>query len=258
MTEPQLQVERVSLYFGGLAALADVSLQVLPRERFAVIGPNGAGKTSLINCISGFYRPARGRIRFQGVDVTGWPPHRVAGMGIGRAFQNIELFAGMSVLDNLMLAQHRHLRYSLWQALVYYGRAQQEEVRARQRVEDVLDFMDLEPYRHRPVGSLPYGLQKRVELARALAAGPSLLLLDEPMAGMTVEEKEDMARYILDANEEMGITVVLIEHDLQVVMDLSQRVAVLNFGSLIALGPPEEVARHPDVVRAYMGQEADR
>lgn len=254
MEPVQLEVEHLTLHFGGLAALSGVSLQVRRGERLSVIGPNGAGKTSLINCINGFYRPHRGRVRLEGRDITGLPPHRVAALGIGRAFQNIELFLGMSVLDNLMLAQHRRLRYTLVDALLYYGRAQAQEIEARRRVEDIIDFMDLEPYRHLPVGALPYGVQKRVEMARALATGPRLLLLDEPMAGMTVEEKEDLARYILDANEEMGITILLMEHDLRAVMDLSHRVVVLNFGRVIAEGAPEEAARHPDVVEAYLGE----
>ncbi|BAS26934.1 ABC transporter ATP-binding protein [Limnochorda pilosa] len=251
-----LAVHSVTLSFGGIHALQDVSLEVSPGEIVSLIGPNGAGKTSLVNCISGFYHPQRGRIVFQGDDVTRWPPHRIATLGVGRAFQNVELFGRLSVLENLTLGRHRHLGYSLLQALGYYGRAQRDEVTARRRVEDVIDFMELEPYRHQPVASLPYGVQKRVEMARALALEPRLLLLDEPMAGMTVEEKEDMARFILDANAEWGISVLLIEHDLAVVMDLSQRVFVLNFGRLIAAGSAAEVAADAHVVEAYLGEEA--
>ncbi len=254
MSAVQLEVEDLHLAFGGLAVLDGVSFAMERGERLSVVGPNGAGKTSLVNCISGFYRPQRGRIRFQSTEITRLPPHRIAALGIGRAFQNIELFAGMTVLDNLMLAQHRRLGYGLMHAVLYYGRAQRVEVEARERAEEVLDFMDLEPYRYAPVGSLPYGIRKRVEVARALATGPSLLILDEPMAGMTVEEKEDLARYILEANEERGISVLLIEHDLRAVTDLSHRVVVLDFGRVIAQGPPEAVIRDPRVVDAYLGE----
>ncbi|HEX7124750.1 MAG TPA: ABC transporter ATP-binding protein [Thermodesulfobacteriota bacterium] len=253
----QLRVEDLSLAFGGVRALDRVHLAVDPGEIVSVIGPNGAGKTSFVNCISGFYRPHEGRIRFGDHDITRWPPHRIAALGIGRAFQNVELFGGLTVLENLTLGRHRHLGYGLLSALAYYGPARRGEARARRDVEAVIDFMELEPYRHRPVATLPYGVRKRVELARALALEPSLLLLDEPMAGMAVEEKEDIARFILEANAERGIGIVLIEHDLQAVMDLSHRVYVLNFGQVIAAGRPQEVASNPAVVEAYLGREME-
>ncbi len=252
----QLEVENVTLVFGGLAALSAVSIQVEKGELVSIIGPNGAGKTSLLNCISGFYHPTRGRIRFEGHDLTHASPHTATRYGIARAFQNIELFSGLSVLENLLLARYTHLRYGLGPASVYYGRAQAAEVDARALVEEVIDFMELEPYRKALVGNLPYGVRKRVEVARALALEPRLLLLDEPMAGMTLEEKEDMVRFILDVRAERGTTIVLIEHDLGVVMDISDRVYVLDFGEVIAEGPPQAVAENPRVLEAYVGGEA--
>ncbi len=251
-----LAVESVSLGFGGLTVLNNVSLAVRPGERAAVIGPNGAGKTSLLNCINGFYHPDSGRIRYRGRDVTRAAPYEIARLGMGRTFQNIELFTGATVLDNLLLARHRHIRYGLLAAALYYGRAQAEETTHRMRVEEVIDFLELEPIRHAIVGGLPYGRRKRVELGRALATDPELLLLDEPMAGMTIEEKQDMVRFIVDANEALGITVVLIEHDMGVVMDVAQQVFVLDFGALIGAGTPEEIRANPHVVRAYLGDEA--
>ncbi len=249
----QLEVENVTLVFGGLAALSAVSLRVEKGELVSIIGPNGAGKTSLLNCISGFYHPTRGRILFEGHDLTRASPHTATRYGIARAFQNIELFSGLTVLENLLLARYPHLGYRLGAAAVYYGPAQAAEVRARELVEEVIDFMELEPYRKARVGNLPYGVRKRVEVARALALDPKLLLLDEPMAGMTLEEKEDMVRFILDVRAERGTTIVLIEHDLGVVMDISDRVYVLDFGEVIAEGPPAEVAENPRVREAYVG-----
>ncbi len=248
----QLEVQDLTLTFGALAALSGVSLTVNPGEIVAIIGPNGAGKTSLLNCISGFYHPRRGRILFEGHDLTRATPHEVTRRGIARAFQNIELFSGLTVLENLLLARHTRLRYGLLSAGLFYGRALKEEAENRKAVEAVIDFMELEPYRKALVGSLPYGVRKRVEVARALALAPKLLLLDEPMAGMTLEEKEDMVRFILEIRAQ-GITVVLIEHDLGVVMDISDRVYVLDFGQVIAEGPPQEVARNPRVQEAYLG-----
>ena len=251
-----LAVDRVSLGFGGLAVLTDVSLAIRSRECVAVIGPNGAGKTSLINCINGFYHPGSGRITYRDHEITRALPHEIARLGVGRTFQNIELFTGATVLENLLLARHRHIRYGVVAAALYYGRAQAEETAHRARVEDVIDFLELEPIRHAVVGGLPYGQRKRVELGRALATDPQLLLLDEPMAGMTIEEKQDMVRFVIDANEALGITILLIEHDMGVVMDLAQRIYVLDFGDLIGEGTPAEISANPRVLQAYLGEEA--
>jgi len=254
-----LEVEGITLSFGGVHALRDVTLDVLHGEVFAIIGPNGAGKTSLLNSISGLYRPQQGSILYAPtpdaapIALIGRAPHRVAQVGIARSFQNIELFRGMTVLENLMLGRHIHMRGSVLSCGIYWGRQRREEIRHRAAVEDVIDFLEIENLRHQAVGTLAYGLQKRVELARALALDPKLLLLDEPMAGMNVEEKEDMARFILDVNEERGVTTVLIEHDMGVVMDLSDRVAVLDFGRSIACGTPDEVRADPAVIHAYLG-----
>ena len=250
-----VEVEHVSLGFGGLAVLNDISLAVRAGERVAVIGPNGAGKTSLLNCVNGFYHPSSGHIHYRGREITRAAPYEIARLGVGRTFQNIELFTGASVLQNLLLARHRHIRYGLLAAALYYGRAQAEETAHRARVEEVIDFLELEPLRHAAVGGLPYGQRKRVELGRALATDPDLLLLDEPMAGMTIEEKEDMVRFIVDANETLGITMLLIEHDMGVVMDVAHRLFVLDFGDLISQGPPETVRADPRVLRAYLGTE---
>jgi branched-chain amino acid transport system ATP-binding protein len=251
----QLVAEDLYLRFGGVLALAGISLAIQQGEIFAIIGPNGAGKTSLLNTISGLYRPHRGRVLFEGRDITRLPPHRIARLGIARSFQNIELFKGMTVLDNLMLGRHIHMKSGVLAGGIYWGAAQREEIRNREIVEEVIDFLEIESIRKRVVGALPYGLQKRVELGRALAMQPRLLLLDEPLAGMNAEEKEDMARFILDINEERGVTIALIEHDMGVVMDISTRVAVLDFGKKLAKGPPEEVRANPDVIKAYLGEE---
>jgi len=236
-------------------ALDGVSLAVAQGEIAAIIGPNGAGKTSLLNSISGLYRPQRGRIVFEGESILGLSPHRVARLKIARTFQNLGLFAGMTVLDNLLLGRHVHTRSGLLSAGLYWGLAQHEEVAQREVVEEIVDFLEIERIRKQVVGTLAYGLQKRVELGRALAQSPRLLLLDEPMAGMNVEEKEDMARFILDIHEQRGITVVMIEHDMRVVMDISHHVHVLDFGKPIADGPPDAVRRDPNVIRAYLGHE---
>ncbi len=256
--EIQLKVENVQLNFGGVAALLDVSLEVRQSEILAIIGPNGAGKTSLLNCISGLYHPQRGRIVFRNgeeYEITRMKPHQIARLGIARSFQNIELFRHMSVLDNLLSGAHVHMRSNLLSSLVYWGAAQREHIRFRRFVEDIIDLLEIEAIRSNTVGSLSYGLQKRVELGRALAMQPSILLLDEPMAGMNTEEKEDMARFILDVNEEHGVTIVLIEHDMGVVMDISDRIIVLNFGQKIGEGTSDEVRNNRQVVEAYLGED---
>jgi branched-chain amino acid transport system ATP-binding protein len=250
-----LNVDNVTLSFGGLNALSEVSLSIDSGLITSIIGPNGAGKTSLLNCVSGFYHPTKGKIIYGEHNLSKASPHQVSSLGIARAFQNIELFRGMTVLDNLLLARHQNLRYNIFQAFFYSGKASDEEARNRQYVEEIIDFMELEPYRKKTVGSLSYGIQKSVEVARALTLGPDLLLLDEPMAGMNIEEKEDMVRFIMDIQKERRITVVLVEHDLGVVMDISDYVYVLDFGEVIGAGEPKEVATDPKVVEAYIGEE---
>jgi branched-chain amino acid transport system ATP-binding protein len=253
---PLLEVAQVTLRFGGVSALADVSFGVEPGALAAIIGPNGAGKTSLLNCISGVYRPQRGTIRFAGQDITRMPPAARTRLGIARTFQNIALFKGMTVLDNLLIGRHSHQKTGVLAGGLYYGLGEKEEIREREIVEEIIDFLEIQAIRKKVVHTLAYGLQKRVELARALALEPKLLLLDEPMAGMNAEEKEDMARFILDVNEERGTTIVMIEHDMGVVMDLSHHVVVLNFGQQIAAGPPGEVQRSREVQLAYLGGQA--
>jgi branched-chain amino acid transport system ATP-binding protein len=248
-----LKVENVTLSFGGVSALSDVSLEVRSGEICAIIGPNGAGKSSLLNVINGVYHPRRGSVTFHGVKRRRMDPHETAKQGIARTFQNIALFKGMSVLDNIMTGRNLKMRSGLlWQAL-YWGPARREEIAHRKIVERIIDFLQIEAVRKTPAGRLPYGLQKRVELARALAAEPELLLLDEPMAGMNVEEKQDMCRFILDVNDEFETTIVLIEHDMGVVMDLSDHVVVLDYGRKIADGTPDEVRGDSAVVNAYLG-----
>ncbi len=250
----QLQIAEVSKSFGGVQAVGRVSLEVRRGEILSVIGPNGAGKTTLLNMISGFYHPDSGRITLDGKDVTQSAPSRVAAMGVARTFQNIALFKGMTVLDNLMLGRHVHMRAGVLSSFVYWGLAQKEEVAHRRRVEDIIDFLKIQDLRRRPTGSLAYGLQKRVELGRALALDPKILLLDEPMGGCNHEEKEDMARFVLDVNQEWGTTIILIEHDMGVVMDISDRVAVLDMGQKIAEGTPDEVRADTGVIKAYLGE----
>ena len=251
----KLAISDVTLSFGGLKALSNVSLDIEPGLITSIIGPNGAGKTSLLNCISGFYHPSSGNIYYGDHKLNKASPHQVSSLGIARAFQNIELFGGMTVLDNLMLARHQNLRYSLLHAAIFFGKASRVEAKNRQFVEEVIDFMELEPYRKHPVGSLSYGIQKRVEVARALTLAPQLLLLDEPMAGMNIEEKEDMVRFVIDIQKERDATIVLVEHDLGVVMDISDRIYVLDFGELIGSGTPDEVVKIPKVIEAYIGEE---
>jgi branched-chain amino acid transport system ATP-binding protein len=250
---PLLSVDGVSVRFGALLALSRVSLDVRRGEILAIIGPNGAGKTTLLNVISGFYHPYEGRILFEGQDRTRLRPYEVAALGIARTFQNVALFRGMSVLDNIMTGRVLKMRGSFLLEGLYWGPARQQELEHRARVERIIDFLEIQAIRKTPAGRLPYGLQKRVELARALAAEPRLLLLDEPMAGMNVEEKEDMCRFILDVNQEFGTTIALIEHDMSVVMDISDRVVALDYGRKIADGVPAAVRKDEAVIAAYLG-----
>jgi len=248
-----LNVSNISLAFGGVKALTDISFDVREHEIRAIIGPNGAGKSSMLNCINGVYTPQQGSITFRGKTFSHMDSHDVATMGIARTFQNLALFKGMSVLDNLMSGRNLKIKSNIfWQAL-RIGPAEREEIMHREAVERIIDFLEIQAYRKTPVGQLPYGLQKRVDLGRALAMEPQVLLLDEPMAGMNVEEKQDMCRFVLDVNDEFGTTVVLIEHDMSVVMDISDRVVVLDYGKKIGDGKPDEVRKNPDVISAYLG-----
>lgn len=254
------EVRNLSISFGGLDALNDISFEVHKGEIFSIIGPNGAGKTTLFNCINGIYKPDGGHIIFKGQKIQGKRPDYVARLGIGRTFQNIELFTHMSTMENLMLGRHRYIKAGLLRGAIMWAKrsfAGREEVAHRRKVEEIIDFLDLQSVRNKFVGSLPYGTQKQVELGRALAMEPELLLLDEPCSGMNSEEKQDMIFWIKDIQDALGITILLIEHDMKMVMDISNRILVINFGKIVTEGSPEEVQKHPEVLRAYLGEQDD-
>ena len=252
--ETYLRIENLTLGFGNLIALQSVSLELRKGEILGVIGPNGAGKTCLLNCVSGFYKPQKGRVLYKEKDILRIPTYAISQLGISRTFQNVELYTGLSSLDNLLAARHNLIQYGLLSSLFHFGRSSREEVEHRRAIEDIIKLLEIEDIRDHVVGSLPYGMRKRVELGRALVQEPEILLLDEPMAGMNVEEKEDMARFILDINELKGTSVMLIEHDMGVVMDITQRIAVLDFGNKIAEGTPQEIRENPAVINAYLGK----
>ncbi len=255
MANPLLDFRDVHLSFAGVKALDGVSFHVDEGELFAIIGPNGAGKTSIFNCLNGVYEPQSGEIYWEGSDIIGRKPYHIAEDGISRTFQNIELFGAMTVLQNLMLGRHHKMNSSWAAASVWLGKARREELENRERVEEIIDFLEIEQYRQFPVALLPYGVQKRIELGRALAMEPKLLLLDEPVAGMNLEETEDMARFILDIQEELGIAMILVEHDMGLVMDIAERIMVLDFGRNISTGTPAFIQNDPEVIRAYLGEE---
>jgi branched-chain amino acid transport system ATP-binding protein len=252
----ELEVEALTLKFGGITALSKVDLSVATGELVAIIGPNGAGKTSLLNCITGYYRAQEGQILFNGEDVTHHSTHHLTKIGIGRTYQNIELFPGMTVLSNMLLARHVHCRYRVGGASIFSKSVRKEEIRHREVLEELIDFLEMQSIRKQLVGSLPYGMRKRVELGRALALEPKLLILDEPFAGMTLEEKEDMVRFLMELNEAWNQTMILVEHDMSVVMSISQKVMVLDFGVKLAEGTPDFVQNHPQVIKAYLGDTA--
>jgi len=254
-----LEIKDLSMVFGGITALADVSLSLEQGIITAVIGPNGAGKTTLFNCITGLYKPTRGQVLFKGQRINGLKPYKIAALGLGRTFQNIELFSKMTTMDNLLLGRHLHMKSGIWSGSTFFrrgSRAAAEEIAHRQKVEEIIDFLDLQHARDRFVGGLPYGTQKVVELGRALAMEPDVLLLDEPVAGMNMEEKQDLMIWLGDIKEELGITLLVIEHDMRLVMEVSDEVMVLNYGEPIAQGKPEEVQNHPEVLKAYLGEDS--
>ena len=253
--ETVIDITNLSLRFGGLQALNDIDLKVRAEEILAIIGPNGAGKTCVLNCINGFYHPYQGEIIYQDKNLTNLKPHKIATLGIARTFQNIELYSGLSALDNLMAARHVHMKRGALLGCMFFGPTRREEIAHREQIEEIIDLLEMEAIRKKVVGSLPYGQRKKVDLARALCMNPTVLLLDEPMAGMNVEEKEDMARFILDIYEIKKIPIVLVEHDMDVVMDITHRVAVLDFGIKIAEGLPQEIKKNETVIRAYLGEE---
>ena len=250
----ELAIQSLRLSFGGVIAVKDVDLNIHTGELMAVIGPNGAGKTSLLNCITGFYRAQQGKIIFNGKDITNLHTHELVGVGIGRTFQNIELFPGMTVLANMTLARHIHCQYSFIRSCLFSGSVKKEEIRHRQVLEEIIDFLEMQSIRKKTVGSLPYGMMKRVELGRALALEPRLLILDEPFAGMNMEEKEDMVRFLLELNQKWGLTMILVEHDMSIVMSIAQRIMVLNFGEKLGEGSAEEISANTDVIKAYLGE----
>ena len=266
--EIKIRIENLSISFGGVRALNEISVDIKDKEILAIIGPNGAGKTCLLNCINGFYKPQKGEIHYEGQRITRIKPDKAARLGLARTFQNIELYAGLSTLNNIMAARHILMKQNFLSGALYFGWARREEIHHRKTVEDIIDFLEIEPIREKVVGALPYGMRKRVELGRALALEPKVLLLDEPMAGMNLEEKEDIARFIIDIFEGQGDTypetpvlrdgvncVVLVEHDIGVVMDLADRIIVLDFGQKIAEGTPDEIRNNPQVISAYLGKE---
>lgn len=254
VTAALLTFDSVTLRFGGVTALEEVSFTVSEGELFAIIGPNGAGKTSIFNCLNGVYRPERGRIDFAGHSLIGARPTEVARRGVARTFQNLGLFANLNLVDNLMLGRHLLMKSGFVSGALWFGRARREEIAHRGSVEEIIDFLDLQPYRYGPVGMLPYGIQKRIELGRALAMEPSLLLLDEPVAGMNLEETEDMARFIIEIRNDLRIAMILVEHDMHMVMDIADRIMALNFGQCLATGTPQQIQSDPEVVAAYLGE----
>jgi branched-chain amino acid transport system ATP-binding protein len=256
-TAPVLEVEGVTLRFKGVTAINGATFTVGERELFAIIGPNGAGKTSVFNVLSGVYRPQEGSVRFLGEEILGQRPNRIAAKGMARTFQNIELFENLTVVDNLMLGRAHQVRYGMFAAMAWLGPARRSELADRAAVEEIVEFLELESYRRFPVGLLPYGVQKRVELGRALAMEPKLLLLDEPVAGMNLEETEDMARFIVDIRDELGVSILMVEHDMGLVMDLADRIMAVDFGVPITTGTPAEVQRDPNVIKAYLGEDHD-